>query len=81
MRIKPLQRNDEKPLTLSQMLWSLYHTEKISRKDLDDLRKINKIRNVVLHGGDILKIDIGMDQRLQEITEKLRPLMHIHKNE
>lgn len=66
------RNNYERPLSLSQMLWSLYNMQKINRKELSDLREINKIRNVVLHGGDILKIDKGMDCRLQEITEKLK---------
>lgn len=66
------RNNYERPLSLSQILWDLYNMQKINREELKDLREINKIRNVVLHGGDILKIDKGMDLRLQDITEKLK---------
>ena len=49
--------NYHKPLPLSQMLRDLYNLQIINREDYHNIREINRIRNLVLHGGDIQKID------------------------
>lgn len=64
--------NYHKPLPLSQMLRDLYNLKIISREDYHNIREINRIRNLVLHGGDIQKIDGVIDSKLQDITNKIQ---------
>ncbi len=64
--------NYQRPLPLSQMLRDLYNLKIISIEDYRNFREINRIRNLVLHGGDIQKIDGMIDSRLQEITNKIQ---------
>ena len=64
--------NYHKPLPLSQMLRDLYNLQIINREDYHNIREINRIRNLVLHGGDIQKIDGMIDLKLQEITNKIQ---------
>ena len=64
--------NYQRPLPLSQMLRDLYNLRIINHNDYQNIREINRIRNLVLHGGDIQKIDGVIDAKLQEITKKIQ---------
>lgn len=64
--------NYHRPLPLSQMLRDLYNLKIISREDYHNIREINRIRNLILHGGDIQKIDGVIDSKLQDITNKIQ---------
>lgn len=54
------------------MLRDLYNLKIISREDYHNIREINRIRNLILHGGDIQKIDGVIDSKLQDITNKIQ---------
>ena len=61
-----------RPLPFSKMLWELRERGILSEEDYLQLREINKIRNLMLHEGNIQKVDSKKDKELQVITKKLK---------
>lgn len=64
--------SQSKMLTMSQMVWELYKREVIDRNTLNKIREIIKLRNVVMHGGDVVQVKKELDDKLVEITRKLK---------
>lgn len=54
----------QKPLTVYQMVRELFNRELIDKKDLEIILSINKLRNIVIHGGNIQKIEKHIDDEL-----------------
>lgn len=61
----------QKPLTVYQMVRELFNRELIDKKDLEIILSINKLRNIVIHGGNIPKIEKHIDDELKRITQKI----------
>lgn len=61
----------QKPLTVYQMVRELFNRELIDKKDLEIILSINKLRNIVIHGGNIQKIEKHIDDELKRITQKI----------
>ena len=61
----------QKPLTVYQMVRELFNRELIDKKDLEMILSINKLRNIVIHGGNIQKIEKHIDDELKRITQKI----------
>lgn len=61
----------QKPLTVYQMVRELFNRELIGKKDLEIILSINKLRNIVIHGGNIQKIEKHIDDELKRITQKI----------
>lgn len=61
-----------KTLTMNQMVWQLWKMEKIDRGMLDKIKHIIRLRNVVMHGGDIVQVEKELDDELVAITEILK---------
>lgn len=68
--------NYQRPLSVSQMLKELRESNMLSMKDYQTCREINRIRNIILHEGDIQKVDKRIDSSLQEITNKLKGILN-----
>lgn len=68
--------NYQRPLSVSQMLRELRGLNMLSTKDYQTCLEINRIRNIILHEGDIQKVDKRIDSRLQEITNKLKDTLN-----
>lgn len=58
------------------MLKELRGLNMLSTKDYQTCLEINRIRNIILHEGDIQKVDKRIDSRLQEITNKLKDTLN-----
>ena len=61
----------QKALTVYQMVRELFNRELIDKKDLEIILSINKLRNIVIHGGNIQKIEKHIDDQLKRITQKI----------
>lgn len=61
----------QKPLTIYQITRELLNRGQIDKKDFETILSINKLRNIVIHGGDIQKIEKHIDDELKRITQKL----------
>ena len=64
-------KNQSRMLTMSQMVWELWKRDIIDRNTLNEIRDIIRLRNVVLHGGDVSQVKKELDDKLVEITRKL----------
>ena len=61
----------QRPLTVYQMIRELVNRELIDKKDLEIILSINKLRNIVIHGGNIQKIEKHIDDELKRITQEI----------
>lgn len=61
----------QRPLTVFQMVRELVNRELIDKKDLEIILSINKLRNIVIHGGNIQKIEKHIDDELKRITQEI----------
>ena len=64
--------NYQRSLSLIQMVRELLNLKLIDKGEYNIIREINRVRNLALHGGDIQVIDKVTDDRLVEITKKLK---------
>ncbi len=63
--------NLSRPLTISQMSRELLQQNIINKKEFTDIMNINKLRNIILHGGDVPMIEKDIDDKIKEITHKI----------
>lgn len=57
------------------MVKELLDLGKISKKEYRSILEINRIRNLILHGGDIQKADKVIDEELQKIIQELQGIL------
>lgn len=67
--------NYQRPLSLFRMVKELFDLGKISKNEYRNILEINRIRNLILHGGDIQKVDKVIDDELQKIIQKLQGIL------
>lgn len=68
-------RQGQKPLAVSQMIWELMNREYLTREEYKSLRDINRLRNIVMHKGDIPRVKKETDNELIRITQKLQKVL------
>lgn len=64
-------KEQQKPLTARDMIRLLAIEEKINKNELDDLLSINRLRNLIVHGEDIVTVEKNIDDRLKEYTRRV----------
>ena len=50
---------------------NLLYQNIINKKEFIDIMDINKLRNIIVHGGDIQMIEKSIDDNLKEITNNI----------
>lgn len=66
-----IQQIDGRYMTIPEIIRILVSHEIINREDASQIYEINKIRNLIIHGEPIEKVDRKIDNKLQEITNKI----------
>lgn len=73
--------NSPRPLTIVQMSRNLLYQNIINKKEFIDIMDINKLRNIIVHGGDIQMIEKSIDDNLKEITNNIIRRLNEPKSE
>ena len=66
-----VQQMNEQHVPIPVIIRMLVSHEIIDRDEAGQMFEINKIRNLIVHGEPIEKVDRGIDDTLQEITNKV----------
>lgn len=66
-----IQQIDGRYMSIPEIIRMLVSHEIINRDDASMMYEINKIRNLIVHGEPIEKVDRKVDETLQEITKKV----------
>ena len=66
-----IQQMNEQHVTIPMIIRMLVSHEIINRDEAGQMFEINKIRNLIVHGEPIEKVDRKIDDTLQEITNKV----------
>lgn len=66
-----IQQMNEQHVTIPMIIRMLVSHEIINRDEAGQMFEINKIRNLIVHGEPIERIDRKFDETLQEITNKV----------
>ena len=66
----------QKPLSINQMIWELKRMKKLTDEDFVSLQKINRLRNIVMHEGDISEVEKDIDEKLVRITQNLQKVLY-----
>jgi hypothetical protein len=64
----------EKAVNIYQMVNMLFTAGILTRQEVNKILNINKMRNLVIHGGDIKHVEKAIDNQLVTITNKLRDI-------
>ena len=70
-----IQQMNEQHVTIPMIIRMLVSHEIIDRNEAGQMFEINKIRNLIVHGEPIDKVDRKFDDTLQEITNKVSDAM------
>lgn len=65
----------QKQLPISQMIWDLKNREYLTKDEYSSLKNINRLRNIVMHEGDIPRVKKETDDELIRITQKLQEIL------
>lgn len=66
-----IQKADGRYLSIPEIIRLLVSHEIINRDEASQMYEINKIRNLIVHGEPIDKVDRKIDENLQKITAKV----------